>query len=106
MRFADPPVVAGPLKAFEGGFIPSRGAVELLLNEGRTAQDEEGEAGVRKRRRHIVAELAQASIALREQLFGLTILALSVRQKSRDRQGLTNQQRVTQLACQRHALGD
>ena len=51
-----------------------------------------------------VAKLAQASIALAEQLFGLTILALPVRQKSRDGQGLTNQQRVTQLPCQRHGL--
>ena len=61
LRFADPPVVANLLKVFEGGFIPARGAVELLLNEGRTAQDEEREAGVRDAHRHTVAELAQAT---------------------------------------------
>ena len=103
LGFADPPVVANLLKVFEGGGIPARGAVELLLNKGNTAQEQERLAGVRTRTRHPVAKMAQALIALIEQVYRSAVLALPVRQKARDGQGLTNQQWITQLTCQRQS---
>jgi hypothetical protein len=75
VRFADSPVVANLLKAFEGGFKPARGAVDLLLNEGGTAEDEEREAGVRTRTRHLVAKLAQTTVPFIEEVFLLAVLA-------------------------------
>ena len=50
LSFADPPVVANLLKEFEARFIPALGAVELLLNEGRTTENEERETSVRRAR--------------------------------------------------------
>jgi hypothetical protein len=89
---------------FEGGVKPARGTVEVLLGESDTAESEEREASVRQCTGHSIRKLAQTSIALAELLLSLTILTSAVRQKSRDGQGLANQQGVTGLPRQRQTL--
>src|SRR4029453_7359306 len=66
VRFADPPVVASALQAFEGRLSPAGGGVELLLGEGRRAPDEQRGTGVGKHGRDSVTKLTQASMVLGE----------------------------------------
>ena len=82
MRFADPPVVASQLKVLKCRHFSARSTVELRLNQVNISQDEEHGARIRTCTRHTVAKLAQAGIALVEQVFGLTIFTLPVRQKA------------------------